>query len=154
MIAHAAFPNLDLQERDRNGKLLPSSLSPAIISKLLRDELEFEGLVLTDDLEMGAISRHCEIEDAAVRAAKAGEDMLLICASPDKIQRGYRALLAAAKNGRLPETRIKQSLNRIAQTKAIIQPPLPLDLARFQQLADEVLQLNAKLNYVYGGPVK
>jgi len=109
---------------------------------------------VTDDLEMGAIARHCEIEDAVVRASKAGEDMLLICASPEKIRRGYQALVKAAQNGRLPQTRIKQSLDRIARTKAITAPPLSLDLERFRVLADEVLQLNSKLNYVYGGPVK
>ena len=62
----------------------------------------------------------------------AGEDMLLICASPDKIRRGYEGLLAAAKNGIVSEQRIKQSLERIARTKTIMEPPLPLDLDRFQ----------------------
>jgi beta-glucosidase-like glycosyl hydrolase len=103
---------------------------------------------------MGAIARHCEIEDAAVRAALAGEDMLLICASPDKIRRGYHGLLEAAKSGRLTHERIKESLDRIARTKTIMEPPLPLDLTRFQQLADEILKLNSKLNYTYGGTIK
>src|SRR5215211_3302629 len=103
---------------------------------------------------MGAIARHCEIEDAAVRATLAGQDMLLICASPDKIQRGYQGLLAAAKNGIVSEQRIKQSLERIAKTKTIMEPPLPLDLDRFQSLSNEILKLNSKLNYTYGGTVK
>jgi beta-glucosidase-like glycosyl hydrolase len=85
---------------------------------------------------------------------KAGEDMLLICASPDKIRRGYQGLLAAAKDGQISQTRIKESLDRIAKTKTIVESPLPLDLERFQQLSDEVLRLNSKLNYVYGGTVK
>ena len=80
--------------------------------------------------------------------------MLLICASPDKIRRGYHALLEAAKTGRLSMERMKESLDRIARAKTIMEPPLPLDLARFQQLSDEVLKLNSKLNYVYGGTVK
>ncbi|HKY42399.1 MAG TPA: glycoside hydrolase family 3 N-terminal domain-containing protein [Pyrinomonadaceae bacterium] len=154
MVSHGGFPNIDIKEGLTGGLLEPASLNYNIVTSLLRQELGYKHLVVTDDLEMGAIARHCEIEDAAVRAVKAGEDMLLICASPEKIRRGYRALLAAAKSGRLAETRIKQSLDRIARTKAIVQPPLPLDLERFQQLADEVLQLNSKLNYVYGGPVK
>jgi len=103
---------------------------------------------------MGAIARHCEIEDAAVRAALAGEDMLLICASPDKIRRGYEGLLAAAKNGMVSEQRIKESLERIARTKTIMDSPLPLDLDHLQSLADEILKLNSKLNYTYGGTVK
>jgi beta-glucosidase-like glycosyl hydrolase len=96
---------------------------------------------------MGAIARHCEIEDAAVRATLAGEDMLLICASPDKIRRGYHGLLEAAKSGRLTKERIKETLERIARTKTIMEPPLPLDMAHFQALADEILKLKSKLNY-------
>jgi beta-N-acetylhexosaminidase len=154
MVSHGGFPNIDIKEGLTGGLLEPASLNYNIVTTLLRQELGYKHLVVTDDLEMGAIARHCEIEDATVRAAKAGEDMMLICASPEKIRRGYHGLLEAAKSGRLPETRIKQSLDRIARTKAIMQPPLPLDLEHFQQLANEVLQLNSKLNYVYGGPVK
>jgi beta-N-acetylhexosaminidase len=154
MVSHGGFPNINIKEGLTGGLLEPASLNYNIVTDLLRKELAYKHLVVTDDLEMGAIARHCEIEDAVVRAMKAGEDMLLICASPEKIRRGYHGLLAAAKSSRISEARIKQSLDRIAHTKAIVQPPLPLDLARFEQLADEVLQLNAKLNYVYGGPVK
>jgi beta-glucosidase-like glycosyl hydrolase len=89
-----------------------------------------------------------------VRATLAGEDMLLICASPDKIRRGYQGLLAAAKNGRVSELRMKQSLERIARTKTIMELPLPLDLDRFKALSEETLRLNAKLNYTYGGTIK
>src|SRR4030095_563059 len=109
---------------------------------------------VTDDLEMGAIARHTEIEDAVVRAVKAGEDMLLICASPEKIRRGYHSLLEAAGNGRVPGDRMRVSLRHIAATKAIAEPPLPLDLDRFQTLSDDVLKLNGKLNYTYGGTLK
>ena len=154
MVSHGGFPNIELKEGVTGGLLEPASLNYNIVTKLLREELGYKHLVLTDDLEMGAIARHCDIEEAVVRASKAGEDMLLICATPEKIRRGYQALVKAAKNGRLPQTRIKQSLDRIARTKAIIAPPLSLDLERFRVLADEVLQLNSKLNYVYGGPVK
>jgi len=80
--------------------------------------------------------------------------MLLICATPEKIRRGYQGLLEAAKNGKLSAQRIKQSLDRIARTKTIAEPPVPLDLARFQQLADEIIKLNSKLNYTYGGTIK
>jgi len=84
----------------------------------------------------------------------AGEDMLLICATPEKIRRGYHGLLAAAKNGRLSTQRIQESLERITRTKTIIEPPLPLDMDRLKELSDQVTKLNAKLNYTYGGVVK
>jgi beta-N-acetylhexosaminidase len=154
MVSHGGFPNIDIREAVTGGLLEPASLNYNIVTKLLREELGYKHLVVTDDLEMGAIARHCEIEDAAVRASLAGEDMLLICASPDKIRRGYHGLLEAAKRGTLSKERIDASLERIAKTKTIIQPPYPLDLERFQILADETLKLNSKLNYTYGGTIK
>jgi beta-N-acetylhexosaminidase len=154
MVSHGGFPNIDIREEVTGGLLEPASLNYNIVTKLLRHELGYKHLVITDDLEMGAIARHYEIGDAAVRAALAGEDMLLICASPDKIRRGYEALLEAANSGRLPEQRIRESLQRIARTKAIVESPLPLDLERFQFLSDSINKLNSKLNYVYGGTIK
>src|SRR5690349_3972170 len=154
MVSHGGFPNVDIREETTGGLLEPASVNYNIVTKLLREELGYNHLVVTDDLEMGAIARHCEIEDAAVRAALAGEDMLLICASPDKIRRGYRGLLEAAKSGRLTGPRIKESLGRIAHIKAIMQPPQPLDLDSFKFLSDEILKLNSKLNYTYGGTIK
>jgi beta-N-acetylhexosaminidase len=154
MVSHGGFPNLDIREEVTGGLLEPASLNYNIVTTLLRQELGYKHLVVTDDLEMGAIARHCEIEDAGVRAMLAGEDMLLICASPDKIRRGYHGLLEAARSGKITEQRIKESLDRIARTKTIMEPPLPLDMTRFQALADEIRKLNSKLNYTYGGTVK
>jgi len=154
MVSHGGFPNIDIREELTGGLIEPASLNFNIVTKLLREELGYKHLVVTDDLEMGAISRHCEIEDAVVRATLAGDDMSLICASPDKIKRGFDGLLAAANNGTLSERRIKESLERIARTKTITEPPLPLDLERFKFLADEILRLNSKLNYTYGGTIK
>jgi beta-N-acetylhexosaminidase len=154
MVSHGGFPNIDIREEMTGGLLEPASLNYNIVTTLLRNELGYKHLVITDDLEMGAIARHYEIGDAAVRAALAGEDMLLICASPDKIRRGYEALLEAAESGRLPEQRIRETMHRITRTKAIVEPPLPFDVERFKSLADSIQQLNSKLNYVYGGTIK
>jgi beta-N-acetylhexosaminidase len=154
MVSHGGFPNIDIRLETTGGLIEPASLNFNIVTKLLREELGYKHLVITDDLEMGAIARHCEIEDAVVRAMMAGEDMLLICASADKIQRGYRSLLDAARSGRLSQQRIHRSLRHIGATKAIIAPPLPLDLNRFNELSEEVMKLNSKLNYTYGGTVK
>jgi beta-N-acetylhexosaminidase len=154
MVSHGGFPNIKLREETTGGLLEPASLNYAIVTELLRKELGYQHLVLTDDLEMGAIARHYEIEDAVVRAFNAGEDMLLICADPEKIRRGYRSLLSAAKENAIPSDRIRNSLKRIAATKAIAAPPLPLDLERFQALSTEINELNSKLNYTYGGTVK
>ena len=154
MVSHGGFPNIDIKQKMTGGLLVPASLNYNIVTTLLREELGYRHLVITDDLEMGAIARHCEIEEAAVRAFLAGEDMLLICARPEAIRRGYHALLAAAREGQLPQERMYESLKHIAATKAIMEPPLPLDRARFDALSQNVAELNEKLNYVYGGSTK
>src|SRR5215468_6370518 len=121
MVSHGGFPNIDIKKGTTGGLVEPASISPTIVSHLLRQELGYQHLVVTDDLEMGAISKHCEIEEAAVKAFDAGEDMLLICATPEIIRRGYRELLAAARDKRISERRIKESLKRIAAAKTLTQ---------------------------------
>jgi beta-N-acetylhexosaminidase len=153
MVSHGGFPKVDIRRGLAGGRLEPASLSYAITTELLRDELGYKHLVVTDDLEMGAIAKNYEIEDAAQRAFQAGQDMLLICSRPDIIRRGYNALLQAARDRVITSERINLSLQRIAAFKALVQPPLPFDMERFQQLSNEVAALNRKLNYTYGGTI-
>ncbi len=153
MVSHGGFPNIDIQRGFAGGHLVPASINYEIVTRLLREELNYDGLVVTDDLEMGAIAKHYEIEEAALHAILAGEDMLLICARPDLIRRGYQALLAAARDGSLTQERIESSLRRIAFFKSLTQPPLPFDAKRFNELSMEVAELNRKLNYNYGGVI-
>ena len=151
MVSHGGFPNVDIRKGIAGGRLEPASLSPAITTRLLRQELGYKHLVLTDDLEMGAIAKHYKIEEAVLRAFKAGQDMFLICSHSDIARRGYDALLQAARDRLIKPERIAASLKRIAAFKALTQPPLPFDLARFQQLSDDIGALNNTLNYNYGG---
>lgn len=151
MVSHGGFPNIDIKQGTTGGLVEPASISPSIVSRLLRHELGYKHLVVTDDLEMGAIAKHCEIEEATVRAFQAGEDMLLICATPETIRRGYRALLEAARKGSVNGKRINASLKRIAATKALAQPPTPLDVTLYKQLAAEITALNETLDYRYPG---
>lgn len=146
MVAHAAYPKLDLQEPDQNGTLLPSSLSFNIVTKLLRREMGFEGLVLTDDLEMGAILKNYGIGEACKRAILAGEDMLSICAGVDAIYEGYSTVKGALDSGEISEARIDESLKRIAFTKSLISEPLPFDISRLEYLSGEIVNLNKSLN--------
>jgi beta-N-acetylhexosaminidase len=141
MVAHAAFPNLDLQETDSNGKLLPSSLSFNIITKLLREKLNFQGLVVTDDMEMGAILRNYGIGEACKMAIKAGQDMLLICANADVMREGFQAVLQAVKSGEISETRIEESLQRIAEFKNLMNSPIDFDENRLNQLSEQIKEL-------------
>jgi beta-N-acetylhexosaminidase len=151
MVSHGGFPNIDIHRGLAGGRLVPASINPSIVTGLLREELGYDGLVVTDDLEMGAIARHCEIEEAALRAILAGEDMLLVCAKPDIIRRAYDSLLKAARAGELSRERIEESLRRIATFKSMTSAPTPFDPKRLQELSMEVAELNRKLNYVYGG---
>lgn len=151
MTAHASFPKFDLQETDSNGKLLPSSLSRSIVTKLLREELGFEGLTISDDLEMGAILKNYEIAEVCKMAVKAGQDMLTICADPQLIRTGFQAVLNAVESGEISESELNRSLTRIAHLKSLIKPPLSFDAARLAVLSDQVAELNKQLNYTYGG---
>ncbi len=109
MVSHIRYPAYDLKH--------PASLSESIISGLLRKTLGYDGLVVTDDLEMGAIGKHYDIEEALFLAFTAGVDCLMICHSPEKIERGYFYLLNKIKKGTISEDRFKKSLWRILTLK-------------------------------------
>ncbi len=151
MVAHASYPHFDLQETGADGKLLPSSLSFKIIDNLLRKELGFNGLVISDDLEMGAILKNYGIGDACTMAINAGVDMLSICADADAIRKGFAAVVNAVKTGLIKTSRIDESLNRIAKIKSLVQPPLPFNAAHWHIFSREIVELNKKVNYSYGG---
>lgn len=147
MAAHAAFPSHQLQETDQDGKLLPASLSYNFVTKLLRDELQFDGVVITDDLEMGAILQNYGIGEASRKAVAAGADMLAICADPEQIREGYKAVLDAATTGEIAADRIEMSLSRIRKTKAVLaEPPPYFDQARLNNLSNEIAAFNERLN--------
>jgi beta-N-acetylhexosaminidase len=145
MVAHAAYPNLDLQERDANGKLLPSSLSFNIVTKLLRQEIGFKGLVVTDDLEMGAILKNYGIGQACKMAFLAGVDMFLICNSSEAVRESFQAITDAVKNGEISQVRLDESLQRIAEFKNLMHSPLPFDQNRLAELSKEIEIFNERL---------
>lgn len=142
MVAHAGFPRFDLQETDNNGKLLPSSLSYNIVTKLLREELDYSGVAITDDLEMGAIVKNYGIGEACQMAILAGVDMLAICANPESVREGFNAVLEAFKTGRITEARIDESLRRIAHLKSLVQPSLPFNAGHITALSEKINQFS------------
>ncbi len=109
MTAHVLYRALDAQ--------VPATLSPTIINTMLRGEYRFDGVVLTDDLEMHAIIDHYGIDDAAVRAFLAGCDILLICKEMDREVAAITAVEAAVKDGTITEARVEASLARLARLK-------------------------------------
>lgn len=110
MSAHVVYPALDESKT-------PASLSKTILTGLLRTQLAYNGLILTDDMEMGAIGKHYGIGQAAIQAVLAGNDMLLICHSPAKQRKVFHSLLGAAGKGLIPMSRIDESMSRILEAK-------------------------------------
>jgi beta-N-acetylhexosaminidase len=146
MIAHAAYPNSNLQQEDQNGRLLPSSLSFNFVSRLLRDEMGFSGIAITDDLEMGAIVRNYGIGEACKMAFEAGNDMLAICAGREHIEEGRNAITKAVESGDIDIERIDRSVGRILELKRNLKSPLAFDLARLRELTQKLANLNSRLN--------
>jgi beta-N-acetylhexosaminidase len=93
----------------------PATLSSNILTELLRKQLGFQGLVITDALDMGGITARYAPGEAAVRALLAGSDALLMPPVPDA---AFQAVLGAVKSGRIPQERLDASLRRILQAKA------------------------------------
>ena len=111
MSSHASYPGIE----EKLG--LPGTLSCLIQRNLLRDRFGFEGLVITDDLGMGAISEGFGIGEAAVLALEAGADILLVCHKPERQMEAYQAVLSAVKDGRIKEGDIEKRISRIKVLK-------------------------------------
>jgi beta-N-acetylhexosaminidase len=117
MTAHIRYPALDDE---------PATLSPGLIG-MLRSDLGFAGLVLTDALEMRAISGTAGLEEGGVRALDAGADALCLGAdrAPSEVERVLSAILEAVRSGRLPEERVREAASRVAETAAWASSPKP-----------------------------
>ncbi|MFN3652762.1 MAG: glycoside hydrolase family 3 protein [Armatimonadota bacterium] len=111
MSAHILFRELDPER--------PGTLSRRILTGLLREELGFDGLVVTDCLEMRGIADHWTPEETAVLALQAGADMLLVCHSLETQQRMHAAVCRAVREGELSEARLAESAARIERCRAL-----------------------------------
>jgi len=110
MTAHILVPSLD-EER-------PATLSPRIVSSLLREELGYRGVILSDDLEMKAIAKTYAVPDAAVQAIAAGCDGLLICSGDVDLQAAtLEALVRAVEQDRIPYKRLEDAQTRLRRAK-------------------------------------
>ncbi|HKZ06153.1 MAG TPA: glycoside hydrolase family 3 protein [Methylomirabilota bacterium] len=107
MTSHPLYPRLD------PAPSMPATFSRLIVSDYLRGEVGYRGVIVSDDLEMGAIGELAPIGDATVRAAGAGHDLLLVCHTEAKQRAAHTALLEAAKSGALPRRQIEQSVARL-----------------------------------------
>ena len=132
MTAHLYLPAIEPQQD------LPATLSRTVLTGLLREQLGYPGLILTDALDMDAIKKDRTAAEAAVQAFEAGADMLLIAGitAEDRahLGEGPPALLAAVNSGRVSEARLDASVQRILEAKAkrgilpgVVAPPFVPD---------------------------
>ena len=120
MAAHISLPAVSSDNT-------PASLSEPVLTGLLRETLGYDGVIITDALDMGAIVQNYGTEQACVQALKAGADMLLMPADP---QAGFNAVLEAVRNGEISEERLNASVERILETKekyGLFEPSAPTD---------------------------
>lgn len=134
MVAHILMKELDPE--------YPASLSKAVVTGLLREKLGFSGVAATDDLTMGAVSDNYGIGKAAVLAANAGCDLLLVCHGYGNANTVLDALSAALKDGTLSRSRVDESVYRILSLKAKYRltdtPVNPADTAALNARAKEL----------------
>ena len=109
MTAHLAVPALTAEED------LPATLSSAVLTDLLRTQLNFTGIVVTDAMEMGGIDRHWWSGQAAVKALAAGADMVLLPPFPGAVR---AAIVRGVENGELPAARLEAAVRRVLEAKA------------------------------------
>ena len=109
MVTHIKYPAYDKEK--------PASLSKIIIEDLLRGKLKYEGLVVTDDLEMGAVNKYFSYDEMGKQAILAGADLLLVCHEYSHELEVYNGLLQAVKAGEVPMDRINESVKRVLTYK-------------------------------------
>lgn len=136
MVAHILLPKIDAQN--------PASFSKSIITDLLRNEMNYNGLVITDDLTMGAITKNYKIEDAAIKAVNAGSNIILVCHDYEKQASVIKALKAAVENGVISAEKVYESVYKILLLKQ------KYELSDDKTEPVDVTEINAEIKSVLG----
>lgn len=142
MISHAAYPQT-------KSKTAPASISSFWIQEVLRKQIGYRGLILSDDMEMGGILKHLTIEEASVEAIVSGSDLLEICHSQELIFRAYEALLSHAEQSsafaKLIENRAKHVRSQQRKLLGNFKPAQSSERG-LQKLRDEVQRFTEKVS--------
>jgi beta-N-acetylhexosaminidase len=146
MINHAAYPATP-------GKKRPASVSPFWITTVLRNRLNYRGLIFSDDFEMGGILNHLSIEEAVIESIRAGMDLIEICHSPDLILAAWESLIAEAERSpafaRLLAHRARATSRKRA--KLFSAPPArALTPTQLNNLRTRIEQFNSRIGEGYG----
>ncbi|MHB8967112.1 MAG: glycoside hydrolase family 3 N-terminal domain-containing protein [Thermoleophilia bacterium] len=110
MVTHMVVPALDATEA-------PATLSGPIMKELLRTQMGFTGVIITDDLEMGSITEAMSVSEAAVQAVAAGADIVMVAHTLEEQQAVHAALVAAIETGQLDAAEIDAAVGRILEMK-------------------------------------
>jgi beta-N-acetylhexosaminidase len=121
MSTHVHYPTLDSTGHH------PATFSPRIVKEYIRTRYLFDGLIFSDDLEMGAIAKHYPIDKTCLQTTRAGHDMLLICSDYHLQKQGFDALEEAYTSSLLPREELEASMARINTLRKFCQAPVPPD---------------------------
>ncbi len=130
MTCHSHYPCFDADQ-----PRLPASLSRNIVTRLLRDRMGFEGLVMTDDLDMGAILNEVGFEQTILQALLAGNDLLMICHRLEMVEQARDHLRGA------PEPALQIALERVEVLKRRLKPPTAFSEQRFREIDEDIWRL-------------
>jgi beta-N-acetylhexosaminidase len=111
LVSHLRYPAFDKEN--------PASQSPAVMTGLLRRDMHYEGIIITDDMEMGAAAKHASYRDLGVRAVQAGADIVMICHEYQHEADIYLGLLDALDKGTISQDRVDESVRRIIRAKLL-----------------------------------
>lgn len=156
MISHAAFPDVSqfLQAWfRRTGDLptiegihqLPATISGNVLMRLLRVILKYDGLVITDDMEMGAVVQTLSVAEASLRAIEAGSDMVLICEHESNFVAARDLLVKAMREERLSERAVNAAIRRMDRALALAGEPEQFDGEEFQAVSRRIGELKSEL---------
>jgi beta-N-acetylhexosaminidase len=156
MVSHAAFPEASEFVQawfKRTGELpalesfhnLPATISSNVVMRLLRRALRYDGLVITDDMEMGAVVQTLSVAEASLRAIQAGSDMILICEQQANFVAARDLIAEAIVKGDLSLAEVDRSLGRMDYVLALAGEYEPFDSAEFETVSRDLAELKRAL---------
>src|SRR5919107_969136 len=156
MVSHAAFPDISefLQDLFRQEGApptiqglhqFPATISGNVTTRLLRRILKFDGLVITDDMEMGAVVQTLTVPEACLRAIEAGSDMVLICEHEENVVAARDELVRAVREQRLSMRAVNASVRRMDWAMKLAVEPEQFDAEEFETVSRRIAQLKLDL---------
>lgn len=138
MIAHILLSNIDSQH--------PASLSETMITSLLREEIGFEGVIITDDLTMGGITEHYDIAEAAVQSLKAGSDIVMVAHGFERAAEVFQAVKSAVDQGEISINELDEHVYRVLQLKSKYELSNdPVEEADLEKLNEQIRTVSSQL---------